>query len=149
MQKAVCSAGPLLDYTVLTLCFEEPAMTAAALPAERLQDEELLVIRESARLMGKSLEPGPVIREMLHLISEFLGLNRGRVVLRQPGGDDYAIRYAYGLTQAEIERGVYRPGDGVPGACCKAARRRSCRTSTTTRITSRARSSATACRTRR
>ena len=90
-------------------------MTATALPAERLQDEEMLVIRESARLMGKSLEPGPVIREMLHLISEFLGLNRGRVVLRQPGGSDFAIRHAYGLTAEEIERGVYRPGDGVTG----------------------------------
>jgi len=91
-------------------------MTAALpLPTERLQNEELLVIRESARLMGKSLEPGPVIREMLHLISEFLGLNRGRVVLRRPDGDDFAIRYAYGLTQDEIERGVYRLGDGVTG----------------------------------
>ncbi|MFP5411022.1 MAG: sigma 54-interacting transcriptional regulator [Gammaproteobacteria bacterium] len=90
-------------------------MTVAAPTAERLQDAELLVIRESARLMGKSLEPGFVIREMLHLISEFLGLNRGRVVLRQPDGEAYAIRYAYGLTQDEIDRGVYRPGDGVTG----------------------------------
>ncbi len=85
------------------------------LPTERLHKEELLVIRESARLMGKSLEPGLVIREMLHLISEFLGLNRGRVVLQQTGSPDYAIRYAYGLTRQEIERGVYRPGDGVTG----------------------------------
>ncbi len=90
-------------------------MRSAPPPAERLHDEELLVIRESARLMGKSLEPGLVIREMLHLISEFLGLNRGRVVLRQPDGDGYAIRYAYGLTEAEIARGVYRLGDGVSG----------------------------------
>ena len=90
-------------------------MTAAVLPAERLQNEELLVIRESARLMGKSLEPGPVIREMLHLMSEFLGLNRGRVVLRQPGGADFAICYAYGLTQDEIRRGVYRVGEGISG----------------------------------
>jgi len=90
-----------------------PALTLAA---ERLQHEELLVIRESARLMGKSLEPGPVIREMLHLISEFLGLNRGRVVLKQPGGGgEFAIRYAYGLTAVEIGRGVYRLGDGVTG----------------------------------
>ncbi|MGV8990672.1 MAG: sigma-54 interaction domain-containing protein [Thiobacillus sp.] len=89
--------------------------SALQLPTERLQNEELLVIRESARLMGKSLEPGPVIREMLHLISEFLGLNRGRVVLRQPGGSDFAIRYAYGLTKEEVERGIYRPGDGVTG----------------------------------
>jgi hypothetical protein len=72
--KTHSSAGLILDYTVLTLCFEEDAMLTTTLPAERLQNEELLVIRESARLMGKSLEPGPVIREMLHLISEFLGL---------------------------------------------------------------------------
>ena len=90
-------------------------MTSAVLPAERLQDEELLVIRESARLMGKSLEPALVIREMLHLISEFLGLNRGRVVLRQYEDNAFAIRYAYGLTAEEIERGVYQLGDGVTG----------------------------------
>jgi Nif-specific regulatory protein len=89
-------------------------MPSPALPAEHLQNEEMLVIRESARLVGKSLEPGPVIRKMLHLVSEFLGLNRGRVVLRQPDGD-YAIRYAYGLTATEIERGVYHPGVGVTG----------------------------------
>ncbi|MEW6118765.1 MAG: sigma 54-interacting transcriptional regulator [Pseudomonadota bacterium] len=82
---------------------------------ERLHDEELLVIRESARLMGKSLEPGLAIREMLHLVSEFLGLNRGRVVLHRPDTGDYAIRYAYGLTKMEIERGVYRPGHGITG----------------------------------
>jgi Nif-specific regulatory protein len=109
----------VLARFLITQCrqivFEDRVMTSAALPAERLHDEELLVIRESARLMGKSLEPGLVIREMLHLISEFLGLNRGRVVLRQPGGGDFAIRYAYGLTTQEIERGVYRPGDGVTG----------------------------------
>ena len=86
---------------------------------ERLHDEELLVIRESARLMGKSLDPGLAIREMLHLISEFLGLNRGRVVLRRPDGQ-YAIRYAYGLTQKEIERGTYRAGHGITGRVLQA-----------------------------
>lgn len=89
-------------------------MTTAP-PTERLHAEELLVLRESARLMGKSLDPGLAIREMLHLASEFLGLNRGRVVLRRPEDGRYAIRYAYGLTRAEIERGVYRAGRGVTG----------------------------------
>ncbi len=83
--------------------------------AERLHDEELLVIRESARLLGKSLEPGLVIREILHLISEFLGLNRGRVVLKRAGSEDYEIRYAYGLTNEEMARGVYKLGEGVTG----------------------------------
>ena len=90
-------------------------MTALSTNSERLKEEELLVIRESARLLGKSLEPGLVIREMLHLISEFLGLNRGRVVLKKAGSDEFEIRYAYGLTREEMARGVYRPGDGVTG----------------------------------
>ncbi|MBC7547822.1 MAG: sigma 54-interacting transcriptional regulator [Polaromonas sp.] len=88
------------------------------------------------RLVGKSLAPDIVLREMLHLISELLGLNRGRIVLadfvgdvaldgladrkptarsaQQPGPSS-AIRYAYGLTQAEMALGRYGPGEGITG----------------------------------
>ena len=38
-------------------------------------------MREIIGLIGKSLAPGVVLREMLHLLSELLGLNRGRIVL--------------------------------------------------------------------
>jgi Nif-specific regulatory protein len=82
---------------------------------ERLVDEELLLLREAARLLGKSLDPGVVIREMLHLLSELLGLNRGRVVLPDEGSRTLSIRHAYGLTSAEIARGRYAFGEGVTG----------------------------------
>lgn len=94
-------------------------------------------MREVMRLIGKSLAPGAVMREMLHLMSELLGLNRGRIVLTDlvdSGGlgnpdkpDEMAhpqqaapgthahICYAYGLTQAEMARGVYRKGEGITG----------------------------------
>lgn len=79
-------------------------------------------MREVMRLLGKSLAPELVLREMLHLMSELLGLNRGRLVL----ADDRAsadpnvprtarIRHAYGLTHAECQRGVYMPGEGITG----------------------------------
>ncbi|MCK8787786.1 GAF domain-containing protein, partial [Roseomonas sp. NAR14] len=55
------------------------------------------------------------IREMLHLLSEVLGLNRGRVVLREPEGEHYAIAYAYGLTHREMARGRYARGEGITG----------------------------------
>jgi Nif-specific regulatory protein len=98
--------------------------------------QELLLMTEIMRLVGKSLAPDIVLREMLHLISELLGLNRGRIVLadfvgdvaldgladRQPTaraghavGPSSAIRYAYGLTRAEIARGRYGPGEGITG----------------------------------
>ncbi|MBI3531058.1 MAG: sigma 54-interacting transcriptional regulator, partial [Burkholderiales bacterium] len=69
------------------------------------------------RLIGKSLAPGVVLREMLHLMSELLGLNRGRIVLLDADAEPPTarIRHAYGLTQAEVARGVYAVGEGVTG----------------------------------
>lgn len=81
---------------------------------------------EVLRLVGRSLSPDAVVREMLHLMSELVGLNRGRLVL----SDDHEragespldplararIRFAYGLTRTEMEHGVYAPGEGITGA---------------------------------
>ncbi|MBC7610421.1 MAG: sigma 54-interacting transcriptional regulator [Polaromonas sp.] len=97
--------------------------------------QELLLMSEVMRLVGKSLAPEVVLREMLHLMSELLGLNRGRIVLADFVGDialegladrkpmprsaasrpSSAIRYAYGLTKAEMARGRYGPAEGITG----------------------------------
>ena len=84
-------------------------------PAEALHQQEALLVRECIRLMGRSLEPDRVIREMLHLLSELLGLNRGRVILPEAEGTQLAIRHAYGLTRAEVARGRYALGEGITG----------------------------------
>ena len=83
-------------------------------PAEALHQQEALLVRECIRLMGRSLEPDRVIREMLHLLSELLGLDRGRVILPRQG-TQLAIRHAYGLTRAEVARGRYALGEGITG----------------------------------
>ncbi len=104
-----------------------PSPTAdAADPQWRAQ--ELLLLSQVVRAIGKSLAPEVVLREMLHLMSELLGLNRGRIVLidgldltapvRRRRGDAFdtaSIRYAYGLTREEAAQGRYRPGEGVTG----------------------------------
>ena len=91
---------------------------------------------EVMRLVGQSLAPEVVLREMLHLLSELLGLNRGRIVLadgvdvgvdvaegaapgvarRAHAPGPSSIRFAYGLTQAEMARGRYAAGEGITGA---------------------------------
>ena len=87
---------------------------------------ELLLMREVMRLIGKSLAPGVVLREMLHLMSELLGLNRGRVVLAEATDSPNTgaastitasarICFSYGLTRAEVARGVYGYGEGITG----------------------------------
>ena len=78
-------------------------------------------MREVMRGIGRSLAPALVLREMLHLMSELLGLNRGRIVLADPASTDpqqartASIQHAYGLTQAEVARGRYAWGEGVTG----------------------------------
>ena len=80
---------------------------------------ELLVVREIAKLVGKSFEPAVTIRSMLHLLSELLGLNRGRVVLRNGRPNEIAIAHAYGLKPDEIRRGVFKVGEGITGRTFK------------------------------
>lgn len=104
-------------------------MTAPPSPGKpRPQDvpdwhaQELLLMREVMRLIGRSLAPGLVLREMLHLMSELLGLNRGRIVLVDGAAGSppaaartASIQHAYGLTQAEVQRGRYAWGEGITG----------------------------------
>ncbi len=77
-------------------------------------------MREVMKLVGQSLSPERLFREMLHLMSELLGLNRGRMVLADadpsPTGLRTAtIRHAYGLTADEVRQGVYTWGEGITG----------------------------------
>lgn len=82
---------------------------------ENLADQEQLLIRESIRLLSRTPDTPTAIREMLHLLSELLGLNRGRVVLPDNARGDLSIRYAYGLTHSEIAQGRYDLGEGITG----------------------------------
>ena len=103
--------------------------------ANQWRAQELLLLSEVMRLVGKSLAPDVVLREMLHLMSELLGLNRGRIVLadfvgnialegladrrpeprNSPVHPGSAIRYAYGLTKTEMALGRYGPAEGITG----------------------------------
>ncbi len=100
-----------------------PYSTPPAEPAAtEWRAQELLLLTQVMRSIGRSLAPEVVLREMLHLMSELLGLNRGRIVLADaPGVGDAStagtsrIQHAYGLTREEAARGVYARGEGVTG----------------------------------
>ena len=93
-------------------------ITPDAAPTE-WHAQELLLMREVMKLVGRSLAPAFVLREMLHLMSELLGLNRGRMVLADEVADGAertaSVRHAYGLTVDEAARGVFRWGEGITG----------------------------------
>ena len=82
--------------------------------------QQLLLMREVMRLVAQGVAPEFVLREMLHLMSELLGLHHGRIVLADASAPDPAapaarIRLAYGLTREEMARGVYAWDEGITG----------------------------------
>ena len=77
--------------------------------------QEVLLIREVVRLLGRSVEPHFVIRQTLRLLSEWVGLNRGRVLMWDEQEEVLSIRHAYGLTAQESARGRFVRGEGVCG----------------------------------
>ena len=99
----------------------KPASTRALTSRgpERWADREMLIMREMSKLIGRSLDARYAIGEALHLLSELVGLNRGRVLLPEPDGDSIAIRHAYGLTATQIASGRFRRGEGVTGRVWK------------------------------
>lgn len=80
---------------------------------------DVVVIEQAARLIAHSTEPEYAIQNILRLLSQLLGLNRGRVLIPDEQSGELHIRYAYGLTADERERGIYGLGEGVSGRVMK------------------------------
>ena len=78
-------------------------------------NQDQLVISEAAQRLSRSVDPDVSIRSVLRLVSELVGLNRGRVILRRDTDECLYIRYSYGLRLEERENGIYAPGEGVTG----------------------------------
>jgi Nif-specific regulatory protein len=85
------------------------------LPNADIEDVELLIISEASRLMTHNGTTDEAINGILRLMSQMVGLNRGRVALRDDDTDSMSIRYSYGLTPSERSRGHYVIGEGVTG----------------------------------
>lgn len=101
-------------------------MTATSLPAQPISlrdadsgQSDLTLLHEAAKLIGHSGTPEIAISGVLRLMSQMLGLNRGRVLLPCADGDSVRVRYAYGLTEEERKRGEYALGEGITGQVMK------------------------------
>lgn len=76
---------------------------------------EMLLLQETMKQIGKDGKPDAAINTMLHLMSELIGLNRGRIVLADTDGL-LRIHYSYGLTAEQVALGQYYSHEGITGA---------------------------------
>lgn len=114
-----CRANAILGVSIEKerVVKEQPVTTEAEpeLGYGYWRQQEMLLLEQVMALVGRSLAPDVPMREMLHLMSELLGLNRGRVVLLDEETDTASIRFSYGLTRKEAAMGVYKVGEGITG----------------------------------
>ena len=75
----------------------------------------MTVIHEAARCIGSEGSSQEAVNKILRLMSEMVGLNRGRVLLPDEATGGLRIRYSYGLTQDQVDKGLYSPGEGITG----------------------------------
>ncbi|WP_295453172.1 GAF domain-containing protein [uncultured Thiodictyon sp.] len=76
---------------------------------------ELLALQQVARIVARADDAESRIQDILRHLDESAALVRGRVMLADPAAGELYIRYAHGLTPAQLERGRYRIGEGVSG----------------------------------
>lgn len=77
--------------------------------------QQLTFMHQITACITHPLDTDRVIHQMLQLMSEWLGLNQGRVLLANATRTQISIRHAYGLTGADKARGCFRRGEGLTG----------------------------------
>jgi Nif-specific regulatory protein len=83
-------------------------------------EDERLLLQQMAKLGNASIRDDQALTQVLHLMSELIGLNRGRVLLSDR--QHLRITHAYGLTKTQIARGKFALNEGITGAAFSAGR---------------------------
>ena len=77
--------------------------------------QELLLLFEISQVLDESMDLGEVVKPVLEAMSSHMGMERGTITLLNRESGEIMIEAAHGLSEAQKERGRYRPGEGVTG----------------------------------
>ena len=82
---------------------------------ERPQIKELVALTEISKAVSSSLDLRTVMQNILNILHEHLGMERGTISLLDPETRELSIEVACGLDLDEIKRGRYKIGEGITG----------------------------------
>ena len=78
-------------------------------------ESEFTVIKQAAMQIELAADPDQAIYNILSICSRQMGLNRGRVFLKEANSDWLFAAYSYGLTPLEVERSRFHLKEGITG----------------------------------
>ncbi|MCF6191901.1 MAG: GAF domain-containing protein [Candidatus Hydrothermae bacterium] len=84
--------------------------------------QELTLLHEISQKLDQSLDLDKIVQPVLSSMAEDMGLLRGTVTLYNRQTERIHIAAAFGLTEKEVNRGSYQPGEGIIGRVFKTGR---------------------------
>lgn len=76
---------------------------------------ELTALYEIAKALGSSLDLETALKEVMGILHQHMGMERGTLTLLDERTNELIIEIAHGLNEKEIGRGRYRLGEGITG----------------------------------
>ncbi|MFW6255335.1 MAG: sigma 54-interacting transcriptional regulator, partial [Candidatus Sumerlaeota bacterium] len=77
--------------------------------------QTLRLLFEISQILDSSMDLREVVQPVLSAISKNMNLMRGTITLLNPVTKEQEIEAAYGLSEAQKKRGIYKQGEGVIG----------------------------------
>jgi len=77
--------------------------------------QEITYLYEIANALNSTLELRKSIYSVLEILTRALGIKNATVTILNPLRDEIRIVVAHGLTQSAVQRGRYKPGEGITG----------------------------------
>jgi len=88
-------------------------------PKVRNEISELALLFDISRILDRSMDLRDELGPVLKAIDQHTGMLRGTITLVNRENGELFIEAAHGLSGDELERGRYRPGEGVVGKAVK------------------------------
>ncbi len=83
---------------------------------------ELTLLFNISQILDRSLDLRDELGPLLKTIAQHTGMLRGTITLFDREADDIFIEAAHGLSEAQLERGRYKPGEGIVGRVAQTGR---------------------------
>jgi Nif-specific regulatory protein len=77
--------------------------------------QELSILFDISQILDQSLDLRDVVGPVLESVARHMGMMRGTLTLLNRESGEIFIEAAHGLSESQMERGRYRPGEGVTG----------------------------------
>jgi len=85
----------------------------------RRKIKELTLLFEISQLLNSSQDISDLTYPILETIAETMGMHRGTLSILNRKNKQIAINAAYGLSDVEKSKGIYKPGEGITGKVVK------------------------------